>query len=68
MAKSPFVDDEISLKLTPEQCRVLDYIVRRAQEDPDFFDALGGNDHRVSTVFRMTVARIRHRLSEVLSQ
>jgi hypothetical protein len=35
------------------------YVLTRAAEDPDFFDALGGGDHRVGSMFRMMLGRIR---------
>lgn len=66
MARPNGEEKVVFVELTPHQVSVLSYVVRRAQEDPDFFDALvGSSDHRVTTRFRMTVGQIRNKLDEL---
>lgn len=61
---SPHIDKQ-PLELTPHEISVLSYILRRVQEDPDFFDSLvGDSDHQVTTRFKMTVAMMIERVKK----
>ena len=56
----------VPLDLTEQQAYVLDYVVRSAQEDPDFFHRMvGQSDRNVTNVFRASLAQIRHKLDVV---
>lgn len=50
--------DKVRVEYTQQQINVLHYVLKRAQEDPDFFDALGGNDHRVGVTLQRTLAQL----------
>lgn len=56
---APLNDEIVTLDLTGREVRLVGYVLTRAAEDPDFFDALGGGDHRVGSMFRMMLGRIR---------
>lgn len=62
---SAVLDDEAltSVELTQTELRLLDYVIRRAQEDPSFFGAALGGDRRADTVFKLTMGRIKAKLS-----
>lgn len=59
-------DEDVVLHLTARQASVLDYVVRRAQEDPDFFGAVSSGDHRVATTFRITLSQLVVKLKAVV--
>lgn len=66
MARPNDEEKVVFVELTPHQVSVLSYVVRRVQEDPDFFDVLvGGSDHHVVLVFRNAVGQIRTKLDEL---
>ena len=59
---------EVVLELTRQQAAVLDYVLRRAREDREFFNDLAGTaDPAASKVLRQTLAVIVNRLQDVRS-
>jgi hypothetical protein len=57
---------EVVLELTRQQAAVLDYVLRRAQEDRGFFNDLAGSaDPAAAKVLRQTLAVIVNRLQDV---
>ena len=68
MTRSRYVltEAEVVLELTRQQAAVLDYVLRRAQEDRTFFDQLAGSaDPHVTKVLRQTLAVIVNRVQDV---
>lgn len=52
-------DADVVLELTSQQTGVLAYVLRRAQEDREFFEALAGSaDPAATRVLRQTLAML----------
>lgn len=53
----------VTLELTERHASILEYVLRRAQEDSEFFGAVAQDDHRVATQFKMHMGSILAKLS-----
>lgn len=62
----PNDDDKVKLLLTQQQADILEYVLQRAQEDPEFFGAVAGSDHRVATRFKMHMGSILSKLKAAM--
>ena len=70
MTRSRYVltEAEVVLELTRQQAAVLDYALRRAREDREFFaDLAGSADPHATKALRQTLAVIVNRLQDVRS-
>jgi hypothetical protein len=54
----------VALELTQRQAMVLAHVVRRAQEDPEFFGAVPGGDRRATTTLRITLSQVADKLEQ----
>lgn len=62
-------DELVTLEMNAHQASILSYIVRRAQEDPHFFDQLVGEaDHKVTNRLRITVAHLVKKLDALVGR
>lgn len=67
MTRSRYVltEAEVVLELTRQQAAVVDYVLRRAQEDREFFaDLAGSADPHATRVLRQTLASVVNKLGE----
>lgn len=58
-------DADVVLELTRQQATITDYVLRRAQEDREFFAALAGDARpEVTKPLRQTLAQVLNKLAD----